>query len=92
MTPSEKVGITLIIKKMVENRLRWFEYVERRNVDVVVRRVYQMEESQIKKGRERPKKTIKETIMKVLEVNEFDPNMVYDRTLWHNFMDVANLT
>jgi hypothetical protein len=81
MTPSEKVGITLIIKKMVENRLRWFEYVERRNVDVVVRRVYQMEESQIKKGRERPKKTIKETIMKVLEVNEFDPNMVFYRTL-----------
>jgi len=56
MTPSEKVRITPIVKKMVENRMRWFEYVERRNVDVVVRRVYQMEESQIKKGRGRPKK------------------------------------
>jgi len=30
---------------MVENRLRWFEHAERRPVDVVVRRVDQMEES-----------------------------------------------
>jgi len=47
-----------ILKKMVENRLRWFGHVERRPVDVVVRRVDQMEESQIKRGRGRPKKTI----------------------------------
>jgi len=30
---------------LIENRLRWFGHVERRPVDVVVRRVDQMEES-----------------------------------------------
>ena len=50
-------------------------------MDTVVGRVYQMEESQVKKGRGRPKKSIRETIRKDLEVNEFDPNLVYNRTL-----------
>jgi len=40
-----------------------------------------MKESWVNRDRGRPKKTIRETIRKDLEVNEFDPNMVYDRTL-----------
>jgi hypothetical protein len=84
MTPleRERVRVAPIIEKLVENRLRWFRHVERRPVDAVVRRVDQMEESQVKRGRGRPKKTIRETIRKDLEVNELDPNMVFDRTLW----------
>ena len=66
---------------MVENRLRWFGHVERRPVDAFVRRVDQMEESHVKICRGRPKKTIRETIRKDLEVNELDSNLVYDRTL-----------
>jgi hypothetical protein len=62
---------------MVENRLRWFGHVERRPVDVVVRRADQMV-SQIRRGRGRPRKTIREAIRKDLEVNELDPNMVHD--------------
>jgi len=75
------VGVAPIVEKLVENRLRWFEHVERRPVDAVVRRVDQIEESQVKRGRGRPKKTIKETIRKDLEVNELDPNLIYDKTL-----------
>jgi len=41
-----------------------------------------MEENHVKRGRERPRKTIRETIRKDLEVNELDPNLIYDRTLW----------
>jgi len=66
---------------LVENRLIWFGHVERSPVDVVVRRVDQMEESQVKSGRGRPRKTITETIRKDLEVNELDSNLVYVRTL-----------
>jgi len=66
---------------LVENRLRGFEHVERRPVDAIVRRVDQMEGSQVKRGKRRPMKTIRETIRKNLEVNELDPNMVYDKTL-----------
>ena len=34
----EKVGITPIKEKMRETRLRWFEHVKRRTVNVPVRR------------------------------------------------------
>jgi len=40
-----------------------------------------MKESQVKRGRGRPRKTIRKIIRKDLEVNELDPNLVYDRTL-----------
>jgi len=86
------VWVTPIVEKLVENRLRWFGHVERRPVDAVVRRVDKMEESQVKRGRGRPRKTIRETIRKDLEVNELNPNMVYDRTLWCNLIHVADPT
>jgi len=58
--------------------LRWFGHIERRPV---VRRIDQLEDSQITRGRGRPRKTIREIIKKDLEINELDRNMVYDRTL-----------
>jgi len=75
------VGVAPIVEKSVENRLRWFGHVKRRPVDAVVRRIDQMEKSHVKRGKGRPKKTIRETIRKDLEVNELDSNLVYDRTL-----------
>jgi hypothetical protein len=52
-----------------------------------------MEYSQITRGRGRPRKTIRETIiMKDLEVNELGPTMVYDITLWRNLIHVADST
>jgi len=61
---------------MVGTRLKWFGYVERRHVDYVVRRVDQMQGSQITRGRWRSRKSIRETIKKDLEINELDINMV----------------
>jgi len=75
------VKVAPIVEKLVENKLRWFGHVERRPVHAVVRRVNQIEESRVKRGRRRPKKTIRETIRKDLEVNELDSKLVYDRTL-----------
>ena len=63
-----------------------------REIDVVVRRVDQMEEIQVKRGRGRPRKTIRETIRKDLDVNELDPNLAYDRTLWRHLIHVADST
>ena len=40
-----------------------------------------MEESQIKRDRGRPRKTIRETINKDLEINELDRSIVFDGTL-----------
>jgi hypothetical protein len=63
MTPleRERVEVAPIVEKMVENRLRWFGHVKRR--------VDHMEESQMKRGKGRPRKTIR----KDLEINELDP-------------------
>jgi hypothetical protein len=47
-----------------------------------------MEDSQITRGRRRSRKTIR----KDLEINELDPNMVYDRILWRNLIHVADPT
>lgn len=76
---SESDRIAPIVEKMVENTLRWFEHVERKSVDSVVRRVDQMKRMQKIKGRGRPWKTIIEVIKKDLEVNDLDRIMVLDR-------------
>jgi len=86
------VGVAPIVEKLVGNRLRWFGHVERRLVDAVVRRVDQMEESQVKRGKGRPRKTIRETIRRDLEVNVSDRNFVYDITLWRHLIHVADST
>ena len=88
----ERVGVTPIVEKMVENRLRWFGHVERKPVDSVVRRVDQMERRQTIRGRGRPKKTIREVIKKDLEINGLDRSMVLDRTLWRKLIHVADPT
>jgi len=54
-TIREKVGVAPVVEKLVENRHRWFGHVEKRPVDVAVRRVDQMKKSQIKRGRRRPR-------------------------------------
>ena len=69
-----------------------FGHVERRPVDAVVRRVDQMEESWVKRGRGRPRKTKREIVRKDLEIIELDPNMIYDRTLRRNLIHVADST
>ena len=85
MTKSSNGGVH------VGHRVMWFGHVERKPIDFVVRRVDQMEDGQITRGRGRPRKTITETIRKDLEINNLDQNMVYDRTLWRNLIHVADL-
>jgi len=75
------VGVTHIVEKMKKTCFRWFVYVERRLTEAVVRRVDKMKESHVKRCRVKPRKTIRETIRKDLEVNELDLNIVYDKTL-----------
>jgi hypothetical protein len=52
-------------------------HVERRHVDIVIRKVYQIEEFKSEEVDEDLEKTIREHIRKDLEVNKFDPNMIY---------------
>jgi hypothetical protein len=61
-------------------------------VDSVVRRVDQMEGSQITIGRGRPGKTIRDAIRKDLEINELGKDMTFDRTLCRRLIFVADCT
>lgn len=58
----ERVGVTPIIKNMVETRIRWFGHGERRLVDYIVRRVQQIDGSQTARGRGRPRKLLRKTL------------------------------
>jgi hypothetical protein len=52
MKPLKRVGVAPIVEKMVESklRLRWFGHVERTHVDFVVKRVDQINDSQVRLG------------------------------------------
>lgn len=66
---------------MIKTRLRWYDHVERRPINFVVRKVDQVEGSQITRGKRGPRKIIRKTITKDLEINEFDRDMIFDTTL-----------
>lgn len=63
-----------IVKKIVEIRLRWFGHID---VDFIVRRIDEIDDSQIIRDREKSRKTIR----KGIEINELDGDVIYDRTL-----------
>lgn len=73
----ERPGVVSIIDKMVESRLRW--YGERRSREHPVKRVDQIRDTMITKGRVRQKKTIKRVIKEDLRVNALNPNIIHDR-------------
>lgn len=66
---------------MMENRFRWFDYIEKRFIDYEVRIVYQIKRSRTIRCRGRPRKTIKEVIKKDVEINDLRRNMVIYITL-----------
>ena len=88
----EKIGVAPIEEKMVKSRLRWFGHVKRRPIEAPVRRVDQVFNEPITRGRGRPRKTIGETIRKDLDLNRLHDDLVYDRAQWRRLIHVADLT
>lgn len=75
------VEVVHIIEKIVENILRWFGYIERINVNYILRRVYQIERSKITKDRGKHIKIIREITKIDIEIKDFDISIVFDITL-----------
>lgn len=86
----QNLGLTSIVEKILKNRLRWFELIERRPIDFVVRRVDHIERRQTTKGKGRSKKTITKVIKKDLKNNNLDNSRVLNRTLWQKLIHVAD--
>lgn len=74
----------------MKNRLRKFGHIDKRFVDFVVRILSQMEKSQTTRGREKHRKTIKK-IMKDLEINNLDKNIVLNKILLRKMIYVTHL-
>lgn len=72
-------GLAPIIENTVKNRLWWFGHVKRKPGGSVIKRLDQMEKTQIARGRGGPEKTIREFMRKDLEINNLDKSMVLDR-------------
>ena len=59
-------------------------------MEALVRRVDQC--SRIARGKERPRKTIGNNIERDLNFIGLNVNMIYDSTLWHRLIHVADST
>ncbi|CAN6716432.1 unnamed protein product [Malus baccata var. baccata] len=87
-----KVGVAEIKGKMRENRLRWFEHVQRRSTDASIRRCDYETEVQGRRGRGRPRKTLEKTLRKDLEYLDLTEDMTHDRAQWRSKIHIADPT
>ena len=87
----ERVGVAPISKKMREYRLRWYEHVQRRELDEPVRIVEQMEREPYIRNRGRPKRTLDEVIQRDMVVKNLSSGMTRDRAKWRRVIHVADL-
>ena len=88
----ERVGVAPIEEKMMENRLRWYGHIMRRDPDAPVRRCAIRDIEIGRRGRGRPRKTWWETIRKDLELLELDESVIINRTQWRNRIHIADPT
>jgi len=75
------VEVAPIEEKMRESRLRWFGHVKRRSVVAPVRRCEMIVPPSGKRGRGRPKKSLKEVVREDLRVAGLTEDMAQDRRL-----------
>ena len=77
-----KVGVTSIVDKLRECRLRWFGHVRRRPAEAPVRRCESLDLGDIKRGRGRPKKSWKEVIQHDFNLLNLSEAMTADMDHW----------
>ena len=72
--------MVLIIEKMKESRLRWFGYIKRKVINVLVRNNELIQVEGTKKGRVRQKTTLIEVVKNDLLIKKITKSMILDRT------------
>ncbi|XP_070025044.1 uncharacterized protein [Nicotiana sylvestris] len=85
----EKVHVAPIDDKMGEARLRWFGHVQRRSLDVPVRRCEQLVVEGTRRGRGRPKKYWREVIRQDMARLQISEGMTLDREMWRSSIRVV---
>ena len=85
-----KVGVMPIEEKMKETRLRWFGHVRKRPKYAHIRRVNEMEQLVKKRGRDRSKKILGDTLKFDMQCMCLNKDMTKDRNTWKSRIHVAD--
>ncbi|KAL3356212.1 hypothetical protein AABB24_017079 [Solanum stoloniferum] len=84
----EKVGVSPVVDKLREVRLRWFGHVKRRCADAPVRRCEGLVVEGTQRGRGRPRKYWEEVIRQDLAQLHITEDMTLDRKKWRSRIKV----
>ena len=76
------------VKKLVQHRLRWFGHVQRRPPDAPVHSGILSQDSNVKRGRGRPKLTWVEAIKGDLKGWNIPKDLALDRNAWKTAIHV----
>ncbi|KAG5614626.1 hypothetical protein H5410_014450 [Solanum commersonii] len=88
----EKVGVTSVVDKLREVRLKWFGHVKRRGTDAPVRRCEGLVVEGTRRGRGRPKKYWGEVIRQDLAQLHLTEDMTLDRKEWRSRIKVEDVS
>ena len=84
----DRLGVAPIEEKLVQHRLRWFGHVQRRPPDAPVRSGILSQDSNVKRGRGRPKLTWVEAIKGDLKGWNIPKDLALDRSAWKTAIHV----
>ena len=78
----DRLGIAPIEEKLIQHRLRWFGHVQRRPPEAPVHSGILKHDSNMRRGRGRPKLTWEETIRRDLKDWSIPRDLSFDRSAW----------
>jgi hypothetical protein len=84
----DRLGVAPIEEKLVQHRLRWFGHVQRRPLEAPVRCGVLSRDSNVRRGRGRPKLTWEKTIKRDLKGWDILRDLCLDRSAWKTTIDV----
>ncbi|XP_070052340.1 uncharacterized protein [Nicotiana tomentosiformis] len=85
----DKVGVASVEDKLRESSMRWFGYVERRDVDPPVMRCERLSIAGLRKGRGRPKKYWGDIVRQDISLLRLTEDMTHDRKAWRSRIKVV---
>jgi hypothetical protein len=83
-----RLGVAPIEEKLIQHRLKWFDHVQRRPSEAPVRREVLSRDSNVRRGRGRPKLTWEKTIKRDLKGWDILRDLCLDRSAWKTTLDV----
>ena len=84
----DRLGVAPIEEKLVQHRLRWFGHVQRRPSDAPVHCGILSRDTNVRRGRGRPKLTWREAIKRDLKGWGIPRDLCLDRNAWKAAIDV----